>query len=96
MSVWSEGSPEHVKQRPTTSAYSDEQKERTKRTVMQPKPSQLYVVQIIHKAHIRRRHDALVQFPIVRDWVDRVVKFRTVDVGGIGQRDEVRLPVRVK
>lgn len=95
MSIWSEGSPEHIKRQPVTSAHSDEQKERKKRTVMQPKPSELHIIQIIDEAYIRRRYDAFIQLPIVRDRVGWIVEFRTVNVCGVSQRDQVRLPTSV-
>lgn len=62
---------------------------------MEPKPSQLHVVQIIHEAHIRRRYNALIQLSIVRDRVGRIVELRAMDVGGVSQRDQVRLPTSV-
>lgn len=59
---------------------------------MQPKPPQLRPIQIIHEPDIRRRHDLRTQLSIIRDRVRGVIELRPVEIGRIGEEDEVCLP----
>lgn len=60
---------------------------------MQPKPRQLHIIQIIYETDIRRGHDTLVQLALLRDRVGRVVELGAVNVGGVGEGDEVCLSI---
>ena len=60
---------------------------------MYAKAAELSAVDEAHEADVRCWGDALVEFAVIRDRVAGVVEQRPVDVGGVGDIEEVGLPV---